>query len=315
MTFLTLYTELSDRVRSYDPAIAGDLTKLKRWINMAQQYICGKRAWPFMLAEETIHTVIDKTTGTVSVSPISSILSGGQIVFIGTGKDVVGSDTLFDSNDVGSFIKFSGTNDWYKISAVSDATHLTLETTYVATTSLVGGTYVIRKLLYTTVTPLIQILDMKQLSTPTQVISLSPRETDFFFPLYYDAGTPYCYIMSSPSSTGTLQFSFVFSPSSYMNIMVRGIKVLSDMSADSDTSIIPSLWHDAIINIASFYAFQSMNDTRASTELTIGEGRISDMAKIYSHDLGRHRVMRSINNGRYDYESDWVIPSNFGNVL
>src|SRR6185436_9841835 len=136
------------------------------------------------------------------------------------------------------YIKLSTSNDWYQITAhTASSTSATISPAYVGTSALSGGTYTVRKLLYTTSTPLLQIMDMKQLVTPTRIISLSSRETDFFLPLYYDAGTPYYYIMSSPNSSGTPQFSFLQSPSSVMNIMVRGIKALTDLSSDDDTSI------------------------------------------------------------------------------
>lgn len=297
MQFSDMYTELADRVRSYDTTIAGDLTKLKRWVNMAQQYICGKKLWPFMLAEEIIQTVPDITTGTVSISAGATALTFSSAP----------SSSVQDS-----YIRLSTSNDWYKITSHTAAsTSATISPAYVGTSNLTAGTYTVRKLLYTTLTPLVQILDMKQLVTPVQVISISSRSGDYFLPLYYDAGNPYYYIMSSPNSSGNPQFSFVLSPSTVLNIMVRGLKVLTNMSSDTDVSIIPIPWHDGVVNIAAFYAFQSMNDTRAAIELQIGEARISDMAKIYSHDLGRHRVMQRI-DGDSNFGLQWALPSNFG---
>ena len=67
MNFLTMQQELGYRL-NYDPTNTVDQTKLKRWLNMAQQYICGKKLWPFMMAEEIVQTVIDYTTGTATVA-------------------------------------------------------------------------------------------------------------------------------------------------------------------------------------------------------------------------------------------------------
>lgn len=294
MNFITQQQELGDRLH-FDYTNTSDATKLKRWINMAQQYICGKKVWPFMLAEEIVQTLPDYTTGTVTISEGDTTATF--------------SATITDSQ-TGYYIQFASSNDWYKITAHTAGTD-TATISPAATGDNTAATYKIRKLLYSTTTPLSQILDMKQIITPTRVISASPREADFFLPLHYDAGTPYYYIMSSPSSTGAVQFSFVFSPDTAMNIMVRGVQALTDLSADSDTSIIPVQWHDAMVNIAAYYGFTSLDDTRAPSELEVGEGRIKDMMRVYSHDLGRHRVMQPVDDYN-NFGLTWSLPPNFG---
>jgi hypothetical protein len=96
-----------------------------------------------------------------------------------------------------------------------------------------------------------------------------------------------------------------------MNINIRGLKVLSDLSADADISIIPVPWHDAIINIAAYYGFQGLDDTRANTELQVGESRIADMNRVYTVDIGRHRVMRSPLDDT-NYGLQYGLPPTFG---
>lgn len=287
--------ELSDRLSAYDQTVSSDATKLKRWLNMGQNYICGKYLWPFMLAEETIQTVTDYTTGTVA-----TVAGSTSITFSAT---ISTSKTNF-------YIKFSDSNDWYQITAHTAGSASATITPAAINTNTVA-TLTIRKLLYTTTTPLASILDMKQLTTPAQVISTSPRDADYFLPLYYSAGTVYNYIMSTPSSTGTAQFSFMYSPSATINVMVRGIKALSDLSSDSDTTIIPTQWHDAMVAIGAWYGFQSLDDTRAVNELQYGENRIEDMKRNFSYDLGRHRVMRPSAVGSSSW-LQWTLPSSFG---
>lgn len=298
MTFLTMYQELSDRLGAYDVAVAADLIKLKRWLNMAQQYICGKRLWPFMLAQEIVRTVPDVTTGTVSV------VSGGDTLTFSAGPA---------ASTANRYIKFSTTEDWYKITAhTAGSTSATINPAYVGSSALEGGTFTIRKLLYSTSTPLMQILDMKQMTSPARLIGQSPVSHDFYSSLYSDTGTPTSYIPSSPTSTGAIQFSFYPAPNELMNIMVRGKRILSDLSATSDESLIPAPWQDAIINIAAFYGFQSLDDTRANTELQVGESRIEDMSMTYSHDLGRHRVVGG--NGSVNSGLAWAIPADLGPI-
>lgn len=299
MTFLQMQQELSDRVSVYDQTVTDDATKLKRWLNMAIQYICGKKLWPFTLAEEIIQTVTDITTGTVSINASDTALTFSSAP---------------SASVANRYIQLSTSNDWYKITAHTAAsTSATISPAYVGTSNLSAGTYTVRKLLYTTTTPLMQIIDMKQLIAPGRVVSASPREADFLLPLYYGTGTPDYYIMSSPNSSGTHQFSFVPSPSAIMNINIRGIQKLSDLSADADIPVIPTPWHDGIVNVAAYYAFQGIDDSRAQVELGLGEIRIADMAKVYSHDLGRHRVMQPVVN--QDYSMGWNLPPYLGRTL
>jgi len=300
MDFLTMQQELGTRLR-FDYTNTSDSPKLKRWLNMAQQYICGKQNWGFMMQEEIIQTLPDITTGTVSINAGSTSLTFSSAPTVSTD---------------GFYIKFSTANDWYQITShVASSTSATISPAYGQSDNLTAGTYTVRKLLYTTSTPLIQILDMKQLTTPTRIISVSPREADFFLPLYYDQGVPYYYIMSSSNQisgpTTTPKFSFILSPSTVMNIMVRGIINLTDMSADSDVSIIPIQWHDSIINIAAWYGFEALDDTRSRSELEMGELRIQDMARVYNQDLGRHRVMQRADNDS-NFGLEWSLPSNYG---
>lgn len=288
-TFLTLQQELADRLGPYDQAVSADATKLKRWLNLAQQYICGKRHWPFMLASEIVQTETDYTTGTVFVTNGTTGLT-----FSGA---ITGSRT-------GHYIRFSTSNNWHKIVSHTGGADIATMTPAGITLN-VAATFTIRKLHYTTATPMIQILDMKQLVTPTQIQGISPLAADAFLPLYSDAGTVNNYIMSVPTTAGAQQFSFFNSPSSVMNIMVRGIKALADLSADGDLSLIPSLWHDALVHIAAFYGFQTLDDTRAKDELQAGEIRIEDMRRNYLHDAGRHRVMGSGGGGS---DLGWNLP-------
>lgn len=294
MNFLQAQQELSNRLNAFDYQVADDATRLKRWLNMAVQYICGSRIWPFMYCSEIVQTVQDYTTGTVSTV---------------AGSTTVTFDGVISPSKVGYYIQFSDSNDWYKITSHSTGT-ASADITPPAINTNGTATFKIRKLHYLTSTPLISILDMKQLVTPTQVRSINPKTADEFLPLYYDAGTVYNYIISSPDSTGAIRFSCLYSPSSQINLMVRGIKKLTDLSGDSDEFVIPSPWHDVIINFAAYFGFQSIDESRATDEFKIGEKRLENMANTLTHDLGRHRVIQS--NVGEGPTLTWTLPSNFG---
>ena len=299
MQFSTMQAELSDRLGAYDNAVSADLTKIKRWLNMGQQYICGKMNWPFMTAYEIVQTVTDITTGTVSISASDTALTFSSAPAVSVAN---------------RYIKFSTSDDWYQITAHTAAsTSATISPAYTDTSALSGGTYTVRKLLYTTTTPLDSYLDMKKTVNPSRLESLNQREGDFFLPLRLDTGDSWDYIMGPVDSTGNLQFSLVSPPSSVFNLMIRGVKKLSDMSADSDVSIIPGRWHDAIIDIGAHYGFVSLDDNRSQTELQRGEVKISEMARVYNTDLGRHRVMRGFDQNTF-VDPAYTLPGAYGSM-
>ncbi len=107
-TNLVLKQELADRLGAYDQTVSADNTKLQRWINLAQQYICGKRNWPFMLANEIVQTVPDYTTGTCTVAA-----AGTTVTFSGT----------ITPSKLNHFIQFADSKNWYQITAHTNGTN------------------------------------------------------------------------------------------------------------------------------------------------------------------------------------------------
>lgn len=289
--------ELSDRLAAYDQTVSADATKLKRWLNMAQQDITSRQNWSFMLAHEIIQTVTDITTGTIAVAAGATALTFTSAPAVSVAE---------------YFIKFGSETSWYKISAHTAAsTSATITPAYGGTSNLTASTYVLRKLFYSTSTPLDSILDMKKTAGGRFVESANSRETDVFLPLYWDTGEIYKYISSIPDSTGAIRFSFLYCPSAIENIQVRGVKKLTDLSADADISIIPSRWHSTILDLASFYGFSSLDDNRATTFYQKAGAGIETMAQTYGPDLGRIRVTKSLQDGISDGPL-YTLPSQFG---
>lgn len=297
MQFSTMQQELSDRLGAYDNSVSSDLTKLKRFLNMAYQYICGKANWSFLIGYEIVQTVTDITTGTVSVA------SGGSTLTFSSAPSV---------SVANRYIKFSSSDDWYQITAHTAAsTSATISPTYGQTDALSDGTFTIRKLLYATTTPLTSYLDIKKTVNPGRVESLNQREGDLFLPLYLDAGNPWEYIMGPLDSSGNLQFSLSPPPDSVFNLLARGVKAVTEMSSDSDVPVFPAKWHAATVDIAAYYGFQSLDDTRAAENLTVGEVAIADMMRVFNTDLGRHRVMAPIDT-ETGFGPVYTLPGNFG---
>lgn len=300
MDFQAMYQEVSASVKAYDDTVSQDLTSIKRWINMSQQYIAGKANWPFLYAHETVQTVADITTGTVSI----------------TAGDTTATFSSAPSVSVANwFIKFSSSDNWYRVSShTAGASTAVLTQSYGESSSLSSGTYTLRKLFYATSTPLISILDIKETANGNSLGSVSARNADVFLPLYWDAGTPYMYISSVPTSAGALQFSLLYSPSSVLNLQVRGKIRLTDLSADSDTSIIPAEYHGAVIERALYHAFRSLDDTRSQEAKATAEEMIRDMQRVFSYDLGRVRYMSGPCEAAIDGPA-YNLPSQYGSVM
>jgi len=297
MNYLQMQQELGARLSAYNLSVAEDLAKIERWLNLAQQYICGQFNFPFLEAYEIIQTVPDITTGTVNVTAGSASITFSSAPV---------------ASVAGRYIQFSDTDDWYRISAHTAAsTSATIDPAYGQAANLTAATFTIRKLLYATSIPLDSITTIKKTVNPGRLPGLSKREGDFFLALYMDPGDPLAYIMGPMDSSGNLQFALVNPPSDVINLYVTGLRKLTDMVNTTDTSVIPARWHDGLLNIAAYFGFTALNDTRAKLELDLGNMRIKDMQRVYSTDLGRHRVVGA-DRENYDFGPIYTLPSNFG---
>lgn len=283
LTFINLCYNLSDRVGAYNYSVASDLVKLKRFINLAQSEICSVYNWPFLMAQELIQTSADITTGTATINSGSTSLT---------------LSSAPTSSVTDYFIQFSSDSNWYRVTDHTAAsTSATITPAYAPSANLVAGTYKLRKLWYSTSTPLDTIVDMKNSTDGTFIPAASPREADINLPLYYDQGSVERYIASVPSTSGGLRFSFLYSPDSKINIIVRGIKTVTELSADSDVSVIPGRWTSTLLELSAYYAFTSLNDSRAVTAYQKAYQNIEQMQKTYAYDIGRKYITRSLTDG------------------
>jgi hypothetical protein len=297
MNFLAMQQELSDRLVAYDNSVSTDSTKLKRWINLAQQDICQKANWPFMLFHEIVQTSVDINAGTVAID---------------TGTTALTFTDAPAMSVVDRFIQFTGDSNWYKVTAhIAGATAATITPSYGGASNLTASTYKLRKLFYSTSSPLDSILDIKKMAPGRFLESANARDVDVFLPLYWDQGAVYKYIASVPDATGGIRFSLLYSPGTVENLQVRGIKALADMVADADLPLIPSRWHSAILDTAAFYGFSTLDDSRATSFYNKAEAVIQSMSETYDTDLGRQRVSRSLNTGILEGPA-YVLPPQYG---
>src|ERR1017187_185187 len=114
LAFLDLQTDVFKH-SGLDGTDATNQSNVQRWINYTQQDICSRWPWTFLLGRESLVTVKDYCTGTVSVNSANTAVTGLGTTFSAT------VDTTY-------FIQFSGANDWYQVSLNGGATALTLLT-------------------------------------------------------------------------------------------------------------------------------------------------------------------------------------------
>jgi len=284
MNFLQMKQDLADRLSSFDETISADATRLGRWINRAQDNICLAWNWPFNRQLDIIQTVPDYSTGTLNISSNTSTITFSATPLVSFQH---------------KFIKFGSQSDWYEI-----VSHTVGETTAVIGqnypgSTITGGTFLIRKFRYELTGNALTVLDVKIASNFKNLISLSPMMTDMMVQMTSGTGTPTAYFLTTPASDGSPQIGFFPNPDAVYNIYVDEKFKTAEMASDSDTSIIPSPYHDSIVTLASYYGFLKINSLdRAAMVFKEFNESMEEMKKVYTQDAGRNRVMRPI-DGKY----------------
>lgn len=227
-TFDDAAIEVGSRLR-LDTAQAKTLALVRGWLNDTIQDIHSRYDWFWTLDRTTIPTVVDKTAGTVSVAASATA--------------VVGSGTAFSSVDVGKMIQFSGSNDWYKVSAVTDASNLTLEKSYNGTAALTAGTYIIRKTLYSLASAE-KILTATQAQNSKKLVCRHFRDFDSDIPFGDSTGNATQLCLFGLDTSGNLQFSIYPHADVAYNLELRFKKA----ATESDLSLVPAKWRGVYIN-------------------------------------------------------------------
>lgn len=252
--------------------------------------------WPFLESRESVATVSDKTDGTVSVS------SGATAV--------TGVATSFAATDIGSYIQFEDSNDWYRISARSSTTGITIDKAYVESAALSGGTYTIRKFFYSLSSSVDRILTIKNWDTAIRLVEIDFGTLDFISGAHMAVGTSSAYAAYGLDSSGNTQIMFYPFPSDLRIFEVRYVKRLSDLSADADLSVIPAKWHHVLIEGALVFGYRYLRKFDLSREwLTTYLGHIDLMKQNCKQSLDEIPVFRSIDQ---NYHSKWInLPGEF----
>lgn len=281
-SFLVLQQELAAQC-GLDQTVSSQATLLKRWLNNAQQVVLRAFEWPFLRSPTplAIQTVTDFTTGTVAT------VSGSTAITFSSAPT---------TSKTGFYIQTSSSNDWYRITAHTAAsTSATIE--IAAITTAPAATFTVRKIYYSTSTSVDRIIQVWQDVLPYQMLESTPEYFQSFNPGYLGSGPPRICLTSGVDSTGAPQFRLWPNPDSVMNLRIDYFTVATDMSADSDVSIIPAKWHTTVLlEGAKCQAYSFLDDTRIVNSQAIFAAMIEEMKTEFENSLHRHRVMTAADN-------------------
>lgn len=229
LTFGDLQSEVAAHL-GIDIGDATNFANVKRWINYVQQNVAARWPWNFMFGRESITTIPDYQTGTVSVST--------------AGTTVTGVSTTFTSlmADGSYFIQFNSSNDWYAVTAQSSATSITISPAYAESPSLSGSGFIIRKFYYSLSANCDRIIDIRNWNTPCKLFETDPRTLDMLDPLVQGTDNSYAFIALGYDSAGNVRIQPYPWPSDARLYEIRTYVRLVDMVNASDISVIPAKW-------------------------------------------------------------------------
>lgn len=297
-TFLVLQQELGAQC-GLDQTQSAQATLLKRWLNNSQQIILRSFEWPFLRSPTplTIQTVTDYTTGFVSTQA-----GNGTLTF----------SAAIVASKQGQYIQFGDSKDWYLIT-VHVANNSGANITPVSLYTNATASYTIRKFNYSTSTSVDRIIQIHQDILPYQLLETTTEYFQSFNPGFLSSGTPRMYCMSGVDSSGTPQFRLWPNPDAVINLQIDYLTVATDMSADSDVSVIPAKWHTTVLlEGACAQAFRFLDDSRYANSYTAFNQMIETMKTEYENSLHRHRIMTSADNQPIDGNLGYLpLPFNY----
>lgn len=281
-TFLQLRQDLADQV-GLDQTVSSNDTLLKRWINKGQQKILRAFEWPFNRASTplVVQTVTDYTTGTVATT---------------AGSTTVTFSATIAASKAGQYLQTSSSNDWYKITAHTAGTAtatLEIGALYAAT----AATYTIRKVYYSTDATVDRIIQVSQSVLPYQLTETTPEFFQAVNPGFLSSGTPRIYMPCGLDSSGYPQFRLWPNPDAAVNLSIDYLKVATDMSSNTDVSVIPAKWHTSVLlDAAAIEGYKFLDDGRDDEAQADFMRGLEDMKTEYETSMHRHRVMTSAEN-------------------
>lgn len=284
------FSDLENEVYAHtglDSTDSTNTTNVDRWLNYCQQDLCTRWPWKFMESRESIVTVADYTTGTVSVNSGSATVTGVGTAFTSTHANLQ------------YWIQFSGSNDWYQITARASGLSITIEQAYQGTSNLSGSAYIVRKKYYSLPSTCDRIVDVINQGTPLKLVQVDPRTADDIYPNPQSTNTSYGYLMWGIDSSGNIQIIPFPFPSDARVFELKTIK----RPVDGAISIPNKYAHIIAWGAISIgFAFLRKFDAAAAWSSKV-EQRLKEMRSEYRMSEDEQSVMRSIDSNQ---RSKWI---------
>lgn len=238
---------------SIDKETQDNITLGIQWVNLTINDIASRYPWAFLHDRAPITTAVD----TVGSSSITVAATNGLTAVSGTG-------TTFASTDVGRFIQFSSSRDWYKITSVESTTSLTIETGYAGDTES-GMDFIIRTFMYNLPANCAKVFDVRQFRSPSKLTYIDTKLFDLLRPDQTGVGQPrsyYLFYYNDPQSITGQRFAITFDPipDTSQIIEVRYHKRPTALSAGTDIPEIPEMYHNVIVDGVTYQAFLWANN-------------------------------------------------------
>jgi hypothetical protein len=297
LTFTVLQTEVYDQC-GLDSGDANNAIRVKRWLNLVQQDIFGRWPWNFARGRETIYTVPDYTTGTVSISNGSTSLAGSSTVWAAVGSAVQYA------------VNFSNSNDWYFVSTINSNTSITLSTAFQGT-NLSGATYILRKFLYSMSSSCDRIAEIKNWATPLKLDELFLRDVDLKDPNAKSTNISYSYIPYGYDASGNVQIIPYPFPSDTRLLEIKTFIRPTDMVNTTDLPSLPNKWAHIIAFGAVAIGFMYLRKIDvAETWQNYFEKKLLDMKHQERLSEDSSPVLASIDSG--NKTENWLqLPRNY----
>ena len=256
--------------------------------------------WPFLRGSNplVVQTVADYTTGTVLTTANST--------------SVTFSSTISTSVQ-GYFLQTSSSTDWYRITShTAGSASATLEVVAIYTAA--AATLTIRKFFYSTDSTVDRILGIRQSIIPFQLEERTNEQFNVMNPNLSQTGTPLIYMMVGKDSSDLWQFRLWPTPDAVINLYIDYLQMVTDLSADSDTSIIPSKWHtNVVLEGAKWLGYNWMDDSRVDMARQNFYAMVDEMKRHELPSTSLHRVLRSVEHAQ-PLRNEFPLPQNYPNV-
>ena len=238
-----------------------------------------------MYGRESITTVSDYLTGTVSISPGSSTVTG-----VGTGWTSTQANGQY-------FMQFPSQNDWYRATATTGPTNFTIEQPYQQSTALSGSSYILRKMFYSLSSTADEIVDVRNWNTPLKVIQIDPRSIDDLRPNPESTNSSYGYCTWGYDTSGNIQVSPYPFPSDDRLFEIRTKLRPVAMVNSTDVPSVPNKYRHVIAwgAIAIGFGFMQKWEPAAGWDKKY-QTRVTEMKKEYRMSEDNQPILKSIDS-------------------